>query len=545
MRFVWVLLAMVLVACAPQPSEPFILPTLAQLPTAIPSTSPSASSETIITEITAVPSPAELPTITPTSIGSFESFFALQPSLRSTITSVSPVFGAFNAPSERHLYTFQGIAKTFVRVRMWRTSGELDPMLSLYTPQGEAIAVDDDAGGGQSALLNSVELPIDGIYGVLVLSDNKTGTYQITLETAPTPYLQTPRPELENAALALFPTLAPLNATPAPAINGAQLADHVPVQGAIERSGGFLRFPFFASQDTAFSVSVEPSGALRPKLEIFGPNGALVAEATTLNAENRLLLQNVVAPSTGAYIAFITGQDDSVGTFTISYGAGATTQNYELGAIIPDKSYEQTPSRLAVRDVWYLDVHQGDRFSVEIVTMSNFFDPLIELIDPNGVSVAQDDNGLGGVNATLQNMQASQSGRYAVRVRNAQAENVGKYAFVWRYIETAPTPTPIVLSVPVAVIADFVPNNDYRFYPFQGKAGERFLIRLNAQEGGTLDPILSILDPTDQEIASDDDGGGALNSRVLITLPSDGVYQARVGGYSSAGFFELLIDKVD
>ena len=539
MRFVWVLLAVILVACAPQPDESFVLPTLAQLPTSLPSQPASAST------VFELPSPTDLPTITPTAIGSFEAFFALQPTLRGSITSVSPVFGAFNAPSERHLYTFQGIAGTFVRVRMWRTSGELDPLLSLYTPQGQAIAVDDDAGGGQSALLNNVMLPMDGVYGVLVLSDSKTGTYQITLETAPTAYPQTPLPEAGMVQAQLAPTFAPFNPTPILAVNGAQLADHVPVQGAIERSGGFLRFPFFASQDTAFSVSVEPYDGLRPKLEIFGPNGALVAEATTLTADNRLLLQNVVAPSTGAYIAFITGQQESIGTFTLSYGAGATTQNYELGTVIPDKSYEQTPARPAVRDVWYLDLHQGDRFSVEVVTMSNFFDPLIELVAPDGASVAQDDNGLGGVNATLQNVQASQSGRYAVRVRNAQAENVGKYAFVWRYIEAAPTPTPILLSVPVAVIADFVPSNDYRFYPFQGQAGERFLIRLNAAEGSTLDPLLSILDPADQEIATDDDGGGALNARVLLTLPTDGVYQARVGGYSSAGFFELLIDKVE
>ncbi|MEM6529602.1 MAG: hypothetical protein AAF653_14990, partial [Chloroflexota bacterium] len=85
---------------------------------------------------TAIPEPTGTPTPTPAPLEALGTF-------QTTISSANPAFGAFNAPDEQHVYTFQGAVGSFVRLQMRRTSGEVDPLLTLYTEDGTAIATDD------------------------------------------------------------------------------------------------------------------------------------------------------------------------------------------------------------------------------------------------------------------------------------------------------------------------------------------------------------------------------------------------------------------
>jgi hypothetical protein len=91
-------------------------------------------------------------------------------------------------------------------------------------------------------------------------------------------------------------------------------------------------------------------------------------------------------------------------------------------------------------------------------------------------------------------------------------------------------------------IEDTIPEGEYRFYPFQGRTGQRIQVRVIAQPGGTLDPVAALLGIDGNEIASGDDSGNDLNPRFTAEIPQDGTYSVRVNGYLSSGKFELVVE---
>jgi tetratricopeptide (TPR) repeat protein len=80
----------------------------------------------------------------------------------------------------------------------------------------------------------------------------------------------------------------------------------------------------------------------------------------------------------------------------------------------------------------------------------------------------------------------------------------------------------------------------YREHQFTGKAGQAITITMTSDE---FDTVLSLLGPDGQEIAYNDDDGRSLNSRIIATLPSDGVYviQARSYGGMVSGTYTVTV----
>lgn len=77
----------------------------------------------------------------------------------------------------------------------------------------------------------------------------------------------------------------------------------------------------------------------------------------------------------------------------------------------------------------------------------------------------------------------------------------------------------------------------FQQYSFNGSAGDRVVIMMEALSGN-LDPLLLLGDSALNLIAEDDDSGGGFNARLEVTLPADGVYiveATRYGQDSEAG----------
>lgn len=76
-------------------------------------------------------------------------------------------------------------------------------------------------------------------------------------------------------------------------------------------------------------------------------------------------------------------------------------------------------------------------------------------------------------------------------------------------------------------------------YTFDGKAGQTMTITL---ESADFDPVLSLLDASESEIASNDDFGGTLNSTIIIALPADGLYTVVAKSFSGqGGDYDLIV----
>ncbi|MEO0562747.1 MAG: hypothetical protein AAF125_11580 [Chloroflexota bacterium] len=507
-----------------------------------------------VDEFGATPSPA--PTATPTvqvvvalptpTPAPFEALGAIQ---AADIRSPAGTFGAFNEAGEQHVYTFDSAGNEFVRLRMERASGNVDPVLTLYTPDGERLAVDDNGGGGRAALLNGIALSEDGTYAVVASGDGLTGTYQLSFESSSVAFPVTPV-NAQGDALSAAATEPPIVLTPTllAGVSGNRLEDHQPITNTLERPGEVQRYIIQADAGETFTVGVRPlDGNLRPQLQMSSPSGAIAADVATIGPDGEVLIDPYNAPSTGAYVIFVTGADDTTGRYALSYGRGSTRDAVRRGETFPDRSYEAAMTRRAVRHEWFLRLNAGDMVSAAAASIDGRFDPVLTLVGPDGSRVIQDDNSGGGLDAQIDAVRAPATGVYTMRVTSSDPSVFGVYSLIWRYIEAAPTATPPLLTASLFSIDDTITPDMPLFFPVQGTAGERLLIEVEAAPGSGLDTLVELLDPNGDPFAFDDDSGGNLNPSLLALIPEDGLYQVRVrvydDGTNQGGAFVLRVRK--
>ncbi len=487
---------------------------------------------------TPLPVVVAIPTNTPAPLAELGTF-------QRAISSANPAFGAFNTPDERHVYSFQGVASIYVRLKMQRTSGTVDPILTLYAPDGTAIATDDNGGGGRTALITNVQLPTDGVYSVLASGDGFVGTYEITLETAPEAYPVTPIVD-GGGQVAAQPTEAAIVLTPTlvPGVTGGLLFDHVVTQGNIDRPGGFDRFSIEASVGEVFTLAVVPDDGVQLRIDLINPNGSVAAAVEQPEPDGELVIPNFVPTLTGTYIAFVTEIGETTGDYRISYGRGTTREDVRQGETFADRQYNAEIARRGVRDVWFLRLNAGDLLTASITRTAGTLDPVLEFVAPDGSVLFMADNATDATSAEIPTVRAPSGGLYQLRVKGTESNQIGAYSLVWRYIEAAPTPTPPLLVADLFAVDDTLPDQEFLYYPFQAYAGERVLIEVEAAPGSGLDAIVALVNEQGEAFAEDDDSGGNLNPRLVAQIPEDGVYQVRVGGYLSGGGFVLRVKRV-
>ncbi|WAL58467.1 COP23 domain-containing protein [Thermocoleostomius sinensis] len=81
-------------------------------------------------------------------------------------------------------------------------------------------------------------------------------------------------------------------------------------------------------------------------------------------------------------------------------------------------------------------------------------------------------------------------------------------------------------------------------YTFEGRAGERVLIRMTSTQ---LDSYLVLLDPNGNSLVQDDDSAGNLDAQIVYTLPVDGRYTVYANAYSTgqAGSYQIELQAAD
>ncbi len=487
---------------------------------------PGESTPTPLPQVVGVPTPSY------TALGSFISRITAGAAIGGTLTEDVPV----------HVYSFDGEMGQIISVQMSPASGQIDPVLTLYSPEGAPMAADDDSGEGQAASLRHIHLPEDGLYSIQAAGGDFAGGYILNVI-------------LNTEADLATPTIAPTSTPPSPsqptptfgpAISGNRLEDHVPVVGTLTRPGEIVRFPIFGAAGEVISVGVSPyiDSDLHPKVEIYDPNSELVAvsDSTSSNAGGAAIISALQLPVEGAYVAFVTGESNSVGEYLISYGRGTTWQNVMRGEPRLNLLNGGEITLPGIRDVWSVYLHQGDVVSAAVSPLVAGLDPLIEITTARGDLLASDDNSGGGVHALIGEATVPETGIYHLLVRDVWGAGVGTYTLVWRYINSAPTETPVPASIAVLTADDVAEQGEYLFYPFQGRVGQMVQIRVIAEPDSGFDPVAVLLAPDGTVLVENDDSDGSLNPHILIELLEDGTYNVRVNGYLTGGAFEVIVE---
>lgn len=446
---------------------------------------------------------------------------------------------------QRHVYTFTGTPGQYITLSMGRVNGMVDPQLTLYDPDGQPIATDGNSGGNRDALLRNIRLPAAGLYSVLVTGGGQQGDYILRLQSTGDPLPVTPVQSTRPTLTPFNPALTPTIATAAP---DARLQDHVPVQGRLTRGGDFARYLIDVTAGDFVTIGVRPQAPdqLRLLVEVYDPDGVLVRQArsSTDLVGDTVLLPITPMATTGTYAIFITTERDSQGDYVLAYGTGTSYADTRRGIIEADTPYESAIRGRGQREVWYAELEAGDVITAVAVPLNTALDPVLELVAPDGTLIASDDNSGGFPSPLLDAITIPVSGVYELRVTAANAATAGPYRIIWRYVAAAPTPTPDAPRYRIMTVADVVPEGQYRFYPFQGQAGQTVRIQVLGQPDTGFDPVAALLGPDGREIATGDDSGGDLNPRFRATLPADGTYTVRVSGYLSGGAFDVIVDAL-
>ena len=188
-----------------------------------------------------------------------------------------------------------------------------------------------------------------------------------------------------------------------------------------------------------------------------------------------------------------------------------------------------------IYDDYRFTARAGQR--LEAIMRADAFDAYLEIHadGEGGETLTSDDDGLGeGTNSRLR-WTADAAGTYVLRARNLGGLEGGAYSLSLQERPAArPAPRPTGIRVG-GTTRGSIGNRDpetedgvrYDAYSFRGRSGDRVAIRLNTE---AFDPIVRLGRMSGgefQELASNDDYGGELNSYLVHTLDADGEYVIR------------------
>lgn len=191
---------------------------------------------------------------------------------------------------------------------------------------------------------------------------------------------------------------------------------------------------------------------------------------------------------------------------------------------------------------------------VRIVLRSEDFDAYLVLMQrqPDGSEeeVDANDDGAGGTDARIT---VALDGEYRIVVRALSPEERGAYTLsVEEAVPVAVTQRPLRIGQTITgELTDSDPELDdgtyFHEYVLEAQAGDALRITLRSEEfdsflrWGTKDGLEF------EELANDDDGGGNLDSELVVRVTDAGVYVIRVAGLGSGvvGHYELSVGRVE
>ena len=191
----------------------------------------------------------------------------------------------------------------------------------------------------------------------------------------------------------------------------------------------------------------------------------------------------------------------------------------------------------------------GDRLLLGLD--SDDFDPVVRVgtqSDGAFVELAVNDDGPNaGLNSRLLFV-APQTGDYVVRATPFGASSGGTYRLSLEQGPEAAAAEPIAVGGSVeGALEDSDPKSvsgsPADRYRLEGRAGQRLRVDMTST---AFDTYLELFDDAETSLATDDDGGRrGTDSRLIFTLPSDGVYLIEARAFSSGtGAYRLSVEEM-
>lgn len=349
-----------------------------------------------------------------------------------------------------------------------------------------------------------------------------------------------------------------------------------------------LTFSYEGTENEVVTIiASSTSGNLDTTLTLLAADGTQVAfnddHGSTLDlARFDSMISDIELPSTETYLIVVntfggsgTGEIDVV----LTSGEGTAQPDVQPTATPTEQAPTDEPSEQPVQglaitagvenSVVFIDqavnlTYEGTEGEVITITASSedgSLDTTLTLLNPDGDEIAfNDDHGssldLNTFDSAVQDVELASDGVYTIVVDTFSGsgdgviivtltnEDAGGSSGSNNSGSSGQTTEPIIVT-------GEVPDDEFYTFEFDGTEGEVVTITARATDN-SLDPVMSLLDPSGDEVADNDDHEDddpaleRFDSRIeAFTLPDTGTYTVQVRGYGgNGGELELTVERV-
>jgi hypothetical protein len=203
------------------------------------------------------------------------------------------------------------------------------------------------------------------------------------------------------------------------------------------------------------------------------------------------------------------------------FGAGivgmAAQERVSQGSISPGQSREVQllPNQ---EHRFELVVNERGTVTIEMERSDGSIDPYLQLLSANGMEIDSDDDGGRGLNSRIS--RTLDPGRYQIIAREFGRDDRGRYRIS---VNAAGSGSPLS-GIPLNIgqsIDSYINDGSPQVFTFVLREAQRVRIDLRRTgAGNSIDPYLELGDEFGSVIASNDDGGSGLDSRITQYLDS-------------------------
>jgi hypothetical protein len=239
-------------------------------------------------------------------------------------------------------------------------------------------------------------------------------------------------------------------------------------------------------------------------LSLLDGEGNLLTRNDDTNGRNSAILSYALPPSSSYTIVAesyrnYSGGEGEVGAYTLAV-TEQLTEPMEYGQLV---NSELTPTETARNYVF-----AGQAGDVIVVSQSSTqFDAFLYLLDSSGTQLVSNDDGGGGSDALIGPFALPSTGNYTIHASSFGGTATGTFTLDLNRIEIVP------ITVNEDLEVEFGEGERGKYFSFDGTLGE--LVSITVSGDGVVNTVLSLNDPANAQIASDDDSGSGPNPEIF------------------------------
>lgn len=432
--------------------------------------------------------------------------------------------GRINNQTPRQVYYIDGLRGEVIQFELTATSGNLDPILSVFDETGRLVFYRDDTRGNLNIEQN------------------------LTLEKTSRYYVVVGRLGYDLGATSGEYDLR-MERTGVLSEQGSTLRYGDSVIDTISDTNPQVYYTFQAQEGEILTVEmVRASGTLDPYIQVVNSERFVVADnddqlgADTKNAR----IDTLLIDQTGTYIIIASRYGgvagDSAGSFALTIdeavnsGIGNTSR-----APLPiqfGETIEATLSNQQYERFYRFNARRDDLITIGMQRgQSGRLDSYLILANAGFIPMIEDDDGGTGQNARIASYRIPAEGTYyiiATRYSGKEGTSEGDYRLT---LETSGNAFDTVaegiqtINYGTTITGNIGEDNTEDLYAFYAQQGDAITISMNRSDGN-LDSVVELLDNLQQRILRDDDGGNGQDSLVeRYNIPYTGLYYVRAQRY--------------